>query len=361
MRLALEHVRKQFSGVIALEDVTLEVPEGACLAVLGPSGCGKSTLLRIVAGLEEPTAGRVMLDDRDMTQASPASRGVGLVVQDAGLYPHLTLRECLAAAGRGGRDEVDRAVGEVAGALGLAEVLQRRPGEVSGGQRRRAALARELIRRPGVLLLDEPCASLDPESARDARAVIMRVRAELGCTVILATHDQDEAFAMADSLAVMRAGRIEQVGPPREVHLRPTTRFVGGFLGRPPMCFLRGRVEAGPPARFHPSGVLGPIDLGSVRGPGAGTLPGREVVLGIRPGQVTLADHGPRMLNVVRVERLVDRTDVYLDAGEGTITASTLRDGDEVRGTYSVGVDSRGAVLFEDSPEGRRIDVELDA
>lgn len=357
MRVQLDNVRKQFSGVAALMGVSLDVPAGRSLALLGPSGSGKSTLLRILAGLERPTEGRVLFDERDVTAADPSQRGVGLVVQDAGLYPHLTLRESLAVAGRGAdlAAEVVRA-GE---ALGITAALDRRPGEVSGGQRRRAALARELIRKPRVLLLDEPCASLDPESAREARAMIAGMRATLGCTVVLATHDQDEAFAMGDEVAVMSAGEVVQVAPAREVYRRPANRCVATFVGRPAMNFIRGRIEPGTPPRFVAEGTdLPPLDLPGLHGHGLAVVLGQRVLLGVRPQRVSIGDGMWRMC-VRRVEHLVHRSDVTLAVGDCTITASGGHVGATVRDEVHVEMDVCGALLFEDGPMGRRFDVEV--
>lgn len=356
MRVQLDNVRKQFSGVAALAGVTLDVPSGRSLALLGPSGSGKSTLLRILAGLERPTEGRVLFDGRDVTAADPSQRGVGLVVQDAGLYPHLTLRESLAVAGRGADLAAD--VARAAEALGITAALDRRPGEVSGGQRRRAALAREMIRKPRVLLLDEPCASLDPESAREARAMIGALRAALGCTVVLATHDQDEAFAMGDAVAVMHEGRVVQVAPPREVYQRPANRFVATFVGRPAINFIRGRIDPGTPPRFVPEAGLPPIDLPGLHGGELAGVFGQQVLLAIRPQRVGFGT-GPWRMMVRRVEHLVHRSDVTLAVGACTITASgghvRAAVGDEVH----IEIDTRGALCFEDGPMGRRFDVEV--
>lgn len=356
MRVQLANVRKQFSGVTAVAGVTLDVPTGRSLALLGPSGSGKSTLLRILAGLERPSAGHVIFDGRDVTAIDPAARGVGLVVQDAGLYPHLTLGESLALAGRGA--DLQQAVKRAAESLGISTALNRKPGEVSGGQRRRAALARELIRKPRVLLLDEPCASLDPESAREARALIAALRTALGCTVILATHDQDEAFALGDEVAVMRDGLVAQIGPPATIYERPADRFIATFVGRPAMNFISGRVEPGTPNRFVPGGGLPPIELPGLRGSELAGAIGRDALLGVRPQQVRIGS-GAWPMAVQRVERLVQRTDVTLTAGDVTITASGGHAVASVGDALHVEIDVRGALLFEAGAGGRRFEVEV--
>jgi multiple sugar transport system ATP-binding protein len=236
-RLELEGITKTFGrGAPALRGVSLAVEDGELLAVVGPSGCGKSTLLAIVAGLEAPTAGTIRIDGREVTGLSPRERDVAMVFQSYALYPHLTVRRNLAfplEVARLGRREVDGRVEEVASLLGLGPLLERRPGELSGGQRQRVALGRALVRRPKLFLLDEPLSNLDAALRAGVRAELKKLHERLGATFVYVTHDQAEAMTLADRIAVLRDGALEQLGTPREVYGRPATAFVAGFVGTP--------------------------------------------------------------------------------------------------------------------------------
>jgi len=255
--------------------VSLSVADGELLAVLGPSGSGKSTLLRVCAGLEAADAGRVLVGGRDVTAAAPSARGLAMVFQSFALFPHLSVEENvgfgLAARGEP-RELVRERVREVAGRLELDGLLARRPSQLSGGERQRVALARALAGRPRVLLLDEPLSNLDAQLRASARAELRRLHAETGTTMVYVTHDQAEALALGDRVAVLRAGALEQVGTPEAVYDRPATRFVAGFVGTPPMNLVDGRVEGG-------RAVADPL---SVAAP-AGARDGDAVTVGVRP------------------------------------------------------------------------------
>jgi sulfate transport system ATP-binding protein len=257
--IEVQSVSKRFGEFAALDDVSLTVPEGSLTALLGPSGSGKSTLLRIVAGLEEPDEGTVRLDDRDVTVARPQDRGVGFVFQHYAPFAHMSVRENVAFGLRirkRPRAEVQERVDELLALVGLTKWGGQRPDQLSGGQRQRMALARALAVEPRVLLLDEPFGALDANVRSELRRWLRRLHDEQGVTTVLVTHDQEEAMEIADTIAVMNAGQIEQVGSPREVYDAPATDFVMGFIG--PVSHIQGRLvrphdvtvslEAGPDA-----------------------------------------------------------------------------------------------------------------
>ncbi|MDP2333052.1 MAG: ABC transporter ATP-binding protein [Reyranella sp.] len=230
----IEGLTKRFGAVTAVDDVDLEVAPGELFALLGGSGCGKTTLLRLLAGFETPDAGRIFIDGQDMTGVPPHLRPANMMFQSYALFPHMNVaenvgyglrREGVATA------EIARRVSEALDLVRLADLGQRRPAQLSGGQRQRVALARALIKRPKLLLLDEPLAALDRKLREGTRFELVRLQAELGLTFVMVTHDQEEAMSMASRLAVMNLGRIAQVGSPHEVYERPSSRFVADFIG----------------------------------------------------------------------------------------------------------------------------------
>ncbi|WP_026413297.1 ABC transporter ATP-binding protein [Actinomadura oligospora] len=235
-------------GVRAVDGLDLAVPDGAFFALLGPSGCGKTTLLRTIAGLETATSGTVRIGDRDVTRLPPGRRDVGMVFQDYALFPHMTVADNIAYPLRikkTGKAERHAAAADVAASLGLSDLLERRPAELSGGQQQRVALARAMAARPTVFLLDEPLSNLDARLRLEARTFLKKLQHELGVTTLFVTHDQAEALAMADLIAVMEAGRIRQVGTPAEVFRRPANLFVASFIGSTPMNLVEARVADG--------------------------------------------------------------------------------------------------------------------
>ncbi len=232
--ITVDAVTKRYGDFAALNDVSLDVPAGSLTALLGPSGSGKSTLLRVVAGLEVPDSGTVRIEERDATNVPVQQRGIGFVFQHYAAFKHLTVRENVAFGLRirkRPRREADAKVDELLGIVGLAGYQSRYPSQLSGGQRQRMALARALAIEPRVLLLDEPFGALDAKVRADLREWLRRLHDEVEVTTVLVTHDQEEARAVADNIAVMNAGRIEQVGAPVELYERPANDFVMGFLG----------------------------------------------------------------------------------------------------------------------------------
>ncbi len=230
----LEQITKRFGSVVAVDDVTLEIPAGRLVTLLGPSGCGKTTTLRIIAGLEVPTGGRVFIGDENVTPLPAANRSVTMVFQAYALFPHLTVFENIAYGLRVQRrpeDEVRRRVGEVLDLVGLPGLEARAPAQLSGGQQQRVALARALVMQPKVLLFDEPLSNLDAKLRKRVRADIRQLQQELGITSVYVTHDQAEALAISDTVVVMNHGRIEQIGTPTDLYRRPASRFVADFIG----------------------------------------------------------------------------------------------------------------------------------
>jgi spermidine/putrescine transport system ATP-binding protein len=232
--VALESVSKQFGEVVAVRDLSLELAQGEFFTLLGPSGCGKTTTLRMVAGFEEPSAGRIRIDDEDVGRLPPHQRPTNTVFQTYALFPHLSVGENVAFGLRRKkipRDEIERRVGEELKRVGLAGEVNRRPNQLSGGQQQRVALARALVNYPKVLLLDEPLGALDLKLRKGLQLELKRIQREVGIAFIYVTHDQEEALTMSDRIAVMDRGAVEQVDTPEHVYERPRTTFVAGFIG----------------------------------------------------------------------------------------------------------------------------------
>ncbi len=317
MTLHLDRLTKTFpGGVRALDAVSLGVPAGALAVLVGPSGCGKTTLLRLVAGLETPDSGRIVLAGRDLAGVAPADRQVAMVFQDHALYPSRTVYENLAfplRARRRAAAEIDEQVRRAADRLGLTSLLSSRPGQLSGGERQRVALGKALVRRPALFLLDEPLSNLDAHLRRQLRRLVRQVQADSGTTTLHVTHDQEEALALADLLVVLDRGRVQQAGTPSEVYHRPANRFVAGFLG-PGMNFLDGRLLLQEERLvFEGAGVR--VEVGQALAPWLG----QAVGLGFRPEAARPGGtEGVQLRGRVRlIEYLGDRMDVTLD-GEGT-------------------------------------------
>ena len=231
--LRLESVTKRFGSFVAVDDLTLTIPSGSFFALLGPSGCGKTTTLRMVAGLEEPTQGSIHIGDQDVTFAKPYKRPVNTVFQSYALFPHLDIFENVAfGLRRRGAKDVRRQVEEALDLVELRAMARRKPAQLSGGQQQRVALARAIVNRPAVLLLDEPLGALDLKLRRQMQVELKRIQTEVGLTFVHVTHDQEEAMTMADTIAVMNQGRIEQQGSPGQLYESPATTFAANFLGQ---------------------------------------------------------------------------------------------------------------------------------
>ena len=289
--LALRGVEKSFGPVHIIKNVDLEVPDGDFTVFVGPSGCGKSTLLRMIAGLEQATSGDILLDGKRVNEVAAAQRGLAMVFQSYALYPHMSVRQNLAFGlenSRTPRAEIEQRVDEAADMLAIRELLQRKPRQLSGGQRQRVAIGRAIVRRPGIFLLDEPLSNLDAELRVATRGELTRLQRRLGATMIYVTHDQVEAMTMADRIVVLRAGKVEQVGPPLTLYNRPANRFVAGFLGAPRMNFLDGVVVARSAAGIRLR--LGDGSEVDVPADPAGTTDGATLSMGVRPQHLALGD-----------------------------------------------------------------------
>jgi multiple sugar transport system ATP-binding protein len=312
-------VKEYPNGVRGVDGVDLEIADGEFFALLGPSGCGKTTLLRTLAGLEAATEGGIHIGDRDVTTLEPGERDVAMVFQDYALFPHMTVTDNIAYPLRirkMGREERGTRALETADGLSLAALMERRPAQLSGGQQQRVALARAIACHPQVFLFDEPLSNLDARLRLEARTFLKQLQKSLGVTTVFVTHDQAEALAMADRMAVMEGGRIRQVGTPREVFQRPANTFVANFIGATPMNLLDAQV------------VGGELDFGGFRLPvpdGSGAVAeGDKVVYGVRPEYVRVVagpQDGAVLGEVSAVENLGVSVLVTVEAGEQSIRA----------------------------------------
>lgn len=258
MKIVLQNLTKKFPGrnkkmqneVIAVNDFTFEIPDGALVGLLGPSGCGKSTTLNLICGLQKPTGGKIYFGEDDVTNLPPENRGVGLVFQNYALYPHLTVQENirfplenLKGAEKLSKEQMKEKVYEAARLVQIEELLERRPKELSGGQQQRVAIARALVKMPRVLLLDEPLSNLDARLRLQTREEIKRIQKKTKITTIFVTHDQDEAMSISDMIVVMKEGIVQQIGKPQEVYDNPVNLFVAKFMGTPPINVFDGEVR----------------------------------------------------------------------------------------------------------------------
>jgi spermidine/putrescine transport system ATP-binding protein len=290
----LERVTKDFGETVAVDDLSLDIAEGEFFSMLGPSGCGKTTTLRMIGGFEEPSRGVIYLGGRDVTDLPPYRRDVNTVFQSYALFPHLNVFENVAFGLRRKKvagDQIRTRVGDALRLVDLRGFEQRRPAQMSGGQQQRVALARALVNHPRVLLLDEPLGALDLKLRQEMQIELKRIQQEVGITFIYVTHDQEEAMTMSDRLAVMRLGRIEQIGPPEVVYEHPRTEFVASFLGASNL--IDGEVKEAPGAMS--SVLLAGGDVVHVPAERAPYPPGTPVRVGVRPEKVTIAaDDGSR-------------------------------------------------------------------
>ncbi len=284
-RIVLQEVTKRFGkDVFAVDHVSMEIADGEFMVLVGPSGCGKTTLLRIIAGLEEVTAGEVVIGDRIVTDLAPKHRDIAMVFQNYALYPHMTVAQNIAIGlklRRQPKAEVERKVADAARVLGLEPLLGRKPSELSGGQRQRVAMGRAMVREPQAFLMDEPLSNLDAKLRVQMRAEIARLRDQLGTTTVYVTHDQVEAMTLGDRVAVMRDGVVQQLDTPQNLYARPANMFVAAFIGSPSMNLFEAVVD-GDHVAF--GGHRVPVAAGRLRG-----LRG-PVVVGIRPSDFEDAD-----------------------------------------------------------------------
>jgi multiple sugar transport system ATP-binding protein len=288
--IVIDRVVKEFGTFRALQEVSLTVNDGEFVALLGPSGCGKTTLLRIIAGLETQTSGRIVIGGQDVSNLVPRKRGLAMVFQNYAVFPHMTVFENVAFGLRmqkASASEVKRKVERAAALLHIESYLDRYPAKLSGGQRQRVAVARALAVEPAVLLMDEPLSNLDALLRLEMRTELKAVLREAGTTTIYVTHDQTEAMGLADRIAVMYGGKIEQIGSPLEIYATPATRFVGGFIGSPPMNFIKVQCSQGT-ARIGDAALPCPAT-------------GKDMELGLRGEDAALSSNGSGIPFDIRV------------------------------------------------------------
>jgi len=355
--VVLEEVCKRYeSGSLAVDRFSLVIGDGEFLVLVGPSGCGKSTTLRMIAGLEEISSGTISIGGRCVNAVPPKDRDIAMVFQNYALYPHMTVFENMAFGLKlravPKREIADR-VNEAADILGLGELLHRLPKQLSGGQRQRVAVGRAIVRKPKVFLFDEPLSNLDAKMRVEMRGELRRLHRRLGATMVYVTHDQTEAMTMGDRIVVMDHGTIQQAAKPSEVYRRPVNRFVAGFIGTPPMNFLKGRIaRRGQELAFlHAADASLPVPAASV--PFLEPFIGRETLLGFRP-EALGAENGSAMEARLRgtvdvVEPMGNETFVQLVAEGGTrVTARVSPECVLTPGTtVGLPVDMRHALFFD--------------
>lgn len=323
--LSIEGARKRFGATEVLKGVSIEVADGEFTVIVGPSGCGKSTLLRVVAGLEELTDGRIRIGDRDVTGLAPSQREIAMVFQSYALYPHLSVYENMAFGlriAKAGKAAIDTAVRRAAAILNIEALLDRKPAALSGGQRQRVAIGRAIVRQPQIFLFDEPLSNLDADLRVRMRYEFAELHRQLGTTTLYVTHDQVEAMTLADRIIVMRDGRIEQTGTPRDLYARPANIFVAQFLGTPRMNILPATVAEDGRATLGGGRSIALPPLAAP--PPAGT----PLSIGIRPEDIAVGDAPGALPFTIRfIERLGGLATLHLGGHDGDAPiACQLRD-----------------------------------
>jgi spermidine/putrescine ABC transporter ATP-binding subunit len=315
--ISIRNLSKLFGPVPAVDDVSFDIAPNEFFALLGPSGCGKTTLLRMLAGLETPSAGHIVIDGQDMAKTPPNLRPVNMVFQSYAVFPHMSVRDNveygLKVVGTP-RAETRRRAEEALAMVKLSELAERKPDQLSGGQRQRVALARALVKRPKVLLLDEPLSALDAKLREQMQLELTRLQQSVGITFIIVTHDQDEALSMADRIAVMNFGKVSQIAGPAELYEHPATRFVADFIGK--VNLIEARVKATKPKAL----VLAAKGLGEVEIPHAATAKG-EVTLAVRPEKLKISGEEPKGADVISLKSKVRDVAYYGDTSHIIVAA----------------------------------------
>ncbi|MGO6853108.1 sn-glycerol-3-phosphate ABC transporter ATP-binding protein UgpC (plasmid) [Rhizobium beringeri] len=348
----LQHIDKSYGSFQAIGNLNLSIEDGSFTVFVGPSGCGKSTLLRMIAGLEKITAGELQIDGRRMNDADPIERGVAMVFQNYALYPHMTVEQnigfSLRMAGMG-KAEIERSVAAAATTLQIEPLMKRKPAQLSGGQRQRVAIGRAIVRNPAVFLFDEPLSNLDAELRVSMRVEIAKLHRRIGATMIYVTHDQTEAMTLADTIVVMRAGKIEQIGTPDTLYADPDNLFVAGFIGSPRMNFLDGTLGADGLVRLECGAVFRPGPVHAV-----GDIP---IKLGIRPEHFVGRDDagGAIDLKVDVVENLGGTRFIYgmANSEQPVIVEDRSETARRPGDTVTAGFPASRALLF--GADGQRI------
>ena len=287
-KLVLQDLKKNYGDTYIIDQLNLQVDDGEMIVVVGPSGCGKSTLLRLIAGLEEITAGDILINDKKVNRLEPKDRNIAMVFQNYALYPHMTVFNNMAYGLKRrhiDKEEILRRVNKTAEILGLEHLLERKPHQLSGGQRQRVAMGRAIVRKPALFLFDEPLSNLDANLRAQMRLEIRKLHQELKTTSLYVTHDQIEAMTLADRLVILNHGKIEQIGTPNEIYEKPSSQFVAGFMGSPPMNFVHAHInQAGDAIELTGNTVL-PFHSSTIKHCG-----GEKVILGIRPENIVKAN-----------------------------------------------------------------------
>ena len=359
--IALKDLRKSYGAFNAVDTLNLETEDGEFVVLVGPSGCGKTTTMRMIAGLETSSGGKITIDNQDVTDLGPTERDVAMVFQNYALYPHLTVFENIAFCLRVRRwpaEKINARVNEVGASLGLTPLLQRKPAALSGGQRQRVALGRAIVRQPRIFLMDEPLSNLDAKLRIEMRAEIVKLCRRLKVTTFYVTHDQLEALTMGHRIVVMHGGRAQQIDTPQRIYDEPVNQFVAGFIGSPPMNFLRvgtahdGSVLEGNGFRLQTEGRL------------AAALRGRSspVVAGIRPEHLrplargTDASREPLRGQIELIEPLGSQVMVQLTVGDALVTAQFERGPElSIGGTLALNYDPSSLHAFDADQAGRSV------
>ncbi len=316
--VVLKNVQKSFGKARVIHGVDLEIRDGEFIVFVGPSGCGKSTLLRLIAGLEDITAGDLFIGGERVNDLVPAKRGIAMVFQSYALYPHMNVYDNMAFGlelAKSSKADIDRKVREAARMLQIEDLLDRKPKQLSGGQRQRVAIGRAIVRDPKVFLFDEPLSNLDAALRVQTRIEIAKLHADTRATMIYVTHDQVEAMTLADRIVVLNAGRVEQIGTPLDLYHRPANLFVAGFIGSPQMNFIEAEVAGTGPdgvtVRLHGGSTL------SVPASPESVASGEPVILGVRPDHLRASPQGLLSGRVELVEELGENHLLYVEAGQG--------------------------------------------
>jgi multiple sugar transport system ATP-binding protein len=365
--ISFDQVTKVFDNdAVAVRELTLGIQDGEFMVLVGPSGSGKSTALRMVAGLEETTSGTIRIGGRVVNDVAPRDRDIAMVFQNYALYPHMSVRENMGFGlrlRRVGRRSIRERVELAARMLGIGELLERRPRQLSGGQRQRVAMGRAIVREPQAFLMDEPLSNLDAKLRVEMRAYIARLHQRLGTTTLYVTHDQTEAMTMADRVAVMRDGRVEQVDRPQAIYERPANVFVAGFIGSPAMNLVHSRIEADNGSLYATFGEHR-LELPDrpLRWPGLGRYVGRDLILGVRPegladARPIAADPGTTIeVDVALSEPLGAETILHFDAkAETARPVAALETADDDSANLTARLDGQSAI-----EAGERVSLAVD-
>lgn len=349
-----EKVGKTYRDIRVIHGLNLTIQDGEFFTFVGPSGCGKSTVLNLIAGLVSVTEGNIYFDDTLVNENSPKERDVAMVFQSYALYPHMTVYRNIAfplTMKKMHKKKIDEEVQRVAALLGLEQLLQRKPKELSGGQRQRVALGRAIIRKPKVFLMDEPLSNLDARLRIEMRAELKKLHHELNITTVYVTHDQSEALSLSERIAVLSDGAIQQCGTPQEVYLKPANTFVAGFIGSPPMNFMKAIVKQASPLEVECNSII--FSPPSDKEPPEGT-----VILGIRPEDIIVSDK--------REDKSIEVTAVLVEPAGSFNWIDFRWKGIEIRGNSPLGTDIRqggrafmkisdATVLVFDEKTGKRL------